>query len=77
MMEKLLAGYSALPLAQRNALNNALLSNNEQTQNDATIRNKRNTSLRFANKDITPFDDLPADVQQTYRDIVCNLYAAV
>ena len=77
MMEKLLAGYSALPAAQRNALNNALLSNNEQTQNDATIRNKRNTSLRFANKDITPFDDLPADVQQTYRDIVCNLYAAV
>ena len=69
-MEMLLDNYAPLPANQRALLNQALACDDPQTRQEAAILNKRHANLRHTLKDIAPFDDLPADLQQRYRAIV-------
>ncbi len=64
IMEMLLDNYLPLPANQRALLNQALNCDDNQTRQEAAILNKRHANLRHTLKDIAPFQQLPAEVQQ-------------
>ena len=74
-LEHLLAGYSPLPVAERNELNGNLQNPDETIRQDTILLNKRNKNLRFTLNDIAPYDSLPADSRQFLCTIARNLTA--
>ena len=74
-IERLLAGYSALPASERDELCNNLQSPDETTRQNAFLLIKRNKNLRFILNDIAPYNTLPADTRQYLCTIARNLSA--
>ena len=74
-IERLLAGYSALPVKERDNLNDSLQSDDENIRQDAFLLIKRNKNLRFTLNDIAPYNSLPADTRQYLCTITRNLSA--
>ena len=73
-MEMLLEGYSPLPTDHRTLLNQALASDDSQLRQNAAVQNKRFASLHHVLKDITPYDDLPADGRQRLLTVVSHYH---
>ena len=74
-IERLLAGYSALPVMERDNLNDSLQSDDENIRQDAFLLIKRNKNLRFTLNDIAPYSCLPHDTRQNLSAIARNLSA--
>ena len=72
-LEKLLVGFSAMPINERGRINDGL------NRTDAKIM-KENDELKkhmFEHKDITPYDDLPKESKGFDKAIVQNLAAVI
>lgn len=72
-LEKLLVGFSAMPIDERGRINDGL------NRTDAKIM-KENDELKkhmFEHKDITPYDDLPKESKGFDKAIVQNLAAVI
>lgn len=72
-LEKLLVGFSAMPIDERGRINDGL------NRTDAKIM-KENDELKkhmFEHKDITPYDDLPKESKGFDKAIVRNLAAVI
>ena len=76
-IEKLLAGFSPMPAAERDQLDAALLSDDPACRQEARIILNRNTNQRFIFKDIAPYARLTASAREDIRAIVRNLPLAV
>ena len=72
-MERLLAGYSSLPIRERDELISYLQSSDETIRQNAILFSKRNKTLRFTLNDIAPYDSLPPDILQNLNNIARNL----
>lgn len=72
IIEMLLEGYAPLPADHRRRLDQALLSPDEGTRQEAVILNKRNASLHHILKDIAPYDELPDSLRQYYRTVASH-----
>lgn len=72
-IEKLLVGYSAMPIGDRRTLNAALQNPSEDIRQEARIIINRSKNQYFVNKDIAPYSELPEVVKVYEKTIMRNL----
>lgn len=70
-MERLLLGVYAIPVRDRNAINNLIASGGSDKNHGKTWANQLKANNRH--KDITPYKDLPVDSKQYDTAIVANI----
>lgn len=72
-VERLLVGYEAMTIAERDRLNSALASSDPDVRQEARTHTNRNTNQLFIFKDIAPYASLSEATKADIRTIARNL----